>query len=122
MPIPKLNDDWEEREILRNFLRDLRSRFYSSQGGRRRFDFVLQRAEELIQFGKEPNSRILAELRRFLGTRPWTALLVPSGTRSDVDRLMCSKEFLKELIFIRPEDPGLVLQMEEPPDRIFSLT
>jgi hypothetical protein len=35
---------------------------------------------------------------------------------------MCSEEFLQEVIFIRPDDPGLVLQMEDPPDRIFSLT
>jgi hypothetical protein len=122
MPIPKLENEWEEREALRYFVSGLRERFYSSPGGRQRFDDVLRRTELLIRPEGKPSPKVLADLRRFLGDRPWTALLVPSGTNSPVDRLMCSKKFLQELIFIRPEDPGLVLQMEDPPDRVFSLT
>ncbi len=123
MPIPKLNNDWEEREALRNFLWSFRERdrFYSSPSGRRDFQHVMHKADRLFE-SNEPTYEVLSELRRFLGERPWTALLVPSGTNSSLDRMLCSREFLRELIFIRPNDPGLVLQMEDPPDRVFSLT
>ena len=124
MPVPKLNNDWEEREALGNFLRSLqdRDRFYSSPRGRRRFDNIVDASIRLLSRGNEPIAGVLTELRHFLGDRPWTALLVPSGTHSEIDNLICSSNFLKELIIIRPDDPGLVLQMEDPPKRIFSLT
>jgi hypothetical protein len=124
MPVPKLSNDWEEQEALGNFLRSLRDRdrFYSSPWGRRRFEDIVDAAEKLLKRRDEPLAGVLAELRHFLADRPWTALLVPSGANSEIDKLMCSSAFLQELIFIRPDDPGLVLQMEDPPQRIFSLT
>lgn len=122
MPIPKLDNEREEREALGYFLSGLGDRFYSSPLGRQEFYEVLHRTKALIDVGLNPSPHVLADLRTFLGNRPWTALLVPSGTDSQVDQLMCSKGFLQELILIRPDDPGLILQMEDPPDRVFSLT
>jgi len=54
--------------------------------------------------------------------RSWTALIVPSGRDYDVDSYLCSFEFLRRLVYIRPEDPGLILQLSEPPREIVTLT
>ena len=120
MPVPRLENEWEEREALQKFLSNLGEGFYSSSWGLDRFKDVLDKAERVAR-QEEPRAA-LHELRRFLGHRPWTALLVPSGSDNEVDRFICSKRFLKQLIFIRPDDPGLILQMEDPPARVFSLT
>ncbi len=119
-PIPVLGDEWEEREAIRMFLQSIEKRFYSSPWGMDRFHDLTRSLTS--RYRDESPKRILAELRSFLGDRPWTALLIPSGANSSIDRMMCSEDFLRDLIFIRPEDPGLVLQMQDPPDRIFSLT
>src|ERR1019366_4823081 len=97
-------------------------RFYSSPWGRRRFIDIVQFAEQALQSGAQPSQRILADLREFLSDRPWTALLIPSGTNTEVDRALCSRELLRDLVEIRPDDPGLILQMEDPPEKVFSLT
>jgi len=119
-PIPVLGDEWEEREAIRMFLQSIEKRFYSSPWGMGRFHDLTRSLTS--RYRDESPRLILAELRSFLGGRPWTALLIPSGANSSIDRMMCSEDFLRDLIFIRPEDPGLVLQMQDPPDRIFSLT
>lgn len=123
-PIPKLGNEGEEREALNVFLRGLahEDRFYSSPWGRRRFIDIVQFAEQALQSGAQPSQRILADLREFLSDRPWTALLIPSGTNTEVDRALCSRELLRDLVEIRPDDPGLILQMEDPPEKVFSLT
>jgi len=119
-PIPVLGDEWQEREAIRMFVESLEKRFYSSPRTMDRFHGLTRSLAS--RYHDEPPHRILAELRSFLGGRPWTALLIPSGSNSSIDRMMCSEDFLRDLIFIRPEDPGLVLQMQDPPERIFSLT
>src|ERR1039457_3642163 len=93
-PIPKLGNEGEEREALNVFLRGLahEDRFYSSPWGRRRFIDIVQFAEQALQSGAQPSQRILADLREFLSDRPWTALLIPSGTNTEVDRALCSRE------------------------------
>lgn len=119
-PVPALGEEWEEREAIRAFIDSIENRFYSSPWGLEQFRDLVYSLKSRIW--KEPPQRLLAELRSFLGGRPWTALLIPSGTSSPIDRYMCSEELLRELIFIRREDPGLILQLQEPPARIFSLT
>jgi predicted MPP superfamily phosphohydrolase len=39
-----------------------------------------------------------------------------------LDRELCSADFLRRLVQIRAEDPGLILQLEDAPEEIFSLT
>jgi hypothetical protein len=123
-PIPQFEDEWHQREALNMFLNGLirEERFYSSPWGRRRFHDIVEFAQRTLRSNEQPSQRVLADLREFLGDRPWTALLIPSGRNTDVDRSLCSREFLRDLVEIRPEDPGLILQMDGPPSKIFSLT
>ncbi len=119
-PVPSLGDQWEEREALGVFMASLEDRFYSSPWGVERFRNLIGRLRPQIH--NEDPHRLLAELRSFLGGRPWTALLIPSGRSREIDRYLCSEELLRDLIFIRPEDPGLILQLQDAPEQIFSLT
>ena len=64
---------------------------------------------------------VVRDLRRFLGKRSWTALLVPSGRDHESDEFICSEPFLRGLVNIRTEDPGLILQLEKAPEAIFAL-
>ena len=123
-PIPKLGDESDERAALNSFLRGLEQgdRFYSSPWGRRDFSNIVHMARNALQSDGLPVQRVLADLRKFLSDRPWTALLIPAGTGTDVDRALCSRELLKHLVGVRPDDPGLILQMDAPPERIFALT
>ncbi len=122
--IPRLGNEQEEHAALHFFLHGLahEDRFYSSPWGRRRFGDIVHFAEEALQSHRQPIQRVLADLREFLSDRPWTALLVPSGTDTEVDRALCSRKLLRGLIEIRPDDPGLILQMDAPPQKVFSLT
>jgi Calcineurin-like phosphoesterase len=119
-PVPSLGEEWEEREAIAVLLRSMENRFFSSPWGSQKFRDLTSSLKERLW--SERPQRLLAELRSFLGGRPWTALLIPSGSGSLTDDYLCSEEFLRELIFIRPDDPGLILQMQDPPARIFSLT
>src|ERR1017187_5306281 len=65
---------------------------------------------------------VLLEFKRHFTGRNWTALLIPSGQDESVDGVLCSNDFLRELVDIRPEDPGLILQLESSPQSIFPLT
>ncbi len=55
---------------------------------------------------------MLESLRQALGHRPWTAILIPSGT-PEADRFICSADLLRRLVGLRPGDPGLILQPVE---------
>jgi len=114
-PVPSLNNEWEEREAISMFLSSLENRFYSSP--RRLEGFQELTGSLRSRVHNEAPHRLLADLRSFLGNRPWTALLIPSGTGAPIDRYMCSEKLLRDLIFIRPDDPGLILQMQDPPAR-----
>jgi hypothetical protein len=120
MPVPRLEGKWEEQEALHKFISNLRERFYSSAGGLYQFRGVLDESARLIR--ERSTEEVLYGLRQFLGRRPWTALFVPSGSGDEIDRFLCSSGFLEQLIYIRPDDPGLILQMEDPPAKVFSLT
>lgn len=124
--IPKLGEDWEEKETLRIFLRKLSNRFYSSRQTEFYLKQIANRAERLLDHLEERRqdgfpSDFLLEVRTFLGDRPWIALIIPSGHDNELDRMLCDEEFLKYLVSVRPEDPGLILQLEEPPEGAFSL-
>lgn len=130
-PLPRLGEQWEEAETLRIFLRSLREDFLSSLEYRRYLRNETERAlmvlEELEGDWRHPeeSSRIaeaLSTLRRSFSERPWTALIVPGSKDREFDEELCSKDFLQGLVGIRPADPGLILQLDSPPDSNFSLT
>jgi hypothetical protein len=130
-PLPRLGEEWEEAEALRMFLHSFGDNFLSSLEYRRGFRHEAHRALELLEELKhhwrhpEESRRIaeaLSALRRILSERPWTALIVPGSKDLELDRMLCSKAFLQGLVGIRPADPGLILQLDSPPDTNFSLT
>jgi hypothetical protein len=98
-----------------------RDRFYSSPYRMDEYESLLDRSRRLLHEGGS-DIEVVRTLRQFLGNRPWTALFVPSGINDSVDSLLCSPDLLRQVVRIRPEDPGLVLQLDGPPEQVFSLT
>jgi hypothetical protein len=126
-PIPRMESPWMERETLRMFLYRLRNQFYSTKRREREFSRTVEGAERLLHELDSTGSnrippQILSELRADLGARPWTALIVPTGSDWELDNFLASEDFLLRLIGIRSDEPGLVLQLEGPFNTVFSLT
>jgi len=123
--IPKLGDSWQERETLNTFLQKLSDRFYSSPPNMRYFRGLIEHSDGMGRYLKNYADNIpddlLKEMRSYLGGRPWTALIIPSGDNRKLDDWLCQEDFLKHIISIKPDDPGLILQLEEPPTKTFSL-
>ncbi len=123
-PMPRIPSPQIEREALQNFVSQLENRFYSTPRResqfQRRVDQTLRLIEQM-ETEERVSPRLLLALRSFLADRLWTALLVPSG-RSEVDRIICSEEFLRYLLQIEPDDSGLILQIEDPLRSVFTLT
>jgi hypothetical protein len=123
--VPRFKEKWMEREALRLFLRKLEQRFYSSR--RREIEFAdyvhrAQRLLEEVQYREgEIPAFILQELRRDLGDRPWTALIVPSGDDESLDRFLSSEDLLMRLVGLWSEEPGLLLQLDSVPSESFTL-
>ncbi|HZT44071.1 MAG TPA: metallophosphoesterase [Chthonomonadaceae bacterium] len=106
---------------LEGFLERLRFGFRSSARG----EFMLARfVDDAI--GKLRRGRrvrdALAQVRHFMTQYPWTALIVPSGTNRRIDEEICSDHFLRELIYNWLEGPGLILQLDKPPERVVDLS
>jgi hypothetical protein len=120
MPVPVLGDPHEEKLAIQLFINSLKGKFYSSPRRIDRFHDLIHTLDERLD--SQSSRQILETLRSFLGHRPWTALLVPSGMDRSIDDMLCSQDFLRTLVDIRTEDPGLILQLDDPPSRIFSLT
>ncbi len=55
---------------------------------------------------------LLEELRRYFQEIPWIALLVPGGFDYELDRILTDSSTLEELVGVRDEDPGLILQID----------
>lgn len=113
-------------QVFAHFISQLETGFMSGRGDEKRWAQKLQRlygAAEAFQRGHpEEIEYAVRELREFLGDRAWTALILPSGRNPDFDRRMCSREYLRSLVDVRPEDAGLILQLEEPPTDEFVLS
>ncbi len=119
-PLPSLSSNDAEFESIQFLLRQLREGFFSTR-------FIEHRFVELIEHAQSQLSRrdlpsVIEPLREFLSMRPWTALVVPSGHDHDLDYKLCSEEFLRRLVHVRPEDPGLILQLDGPPGTQLELT
>jgi hypothetical protein len=128
--MPVMDEPSAATETLRMFLHQLAGGFFSSpfrESELRSLTEFARRMLERLNDGSEIRiPRILKDLREFLAVsefgRSWTAFIVPSCKDREIDRKLCSHEFLRGLVNIRPEDPGLILQLSDPPGEIFSLT
>ncbi len=116
---PILRDQYEEQD-LRTFLRSFLKKFYSSRREALRLRQKMSRFNT-HQPKMEMDSRInrssdaLQVLREYFREVPWVALLLPSGIHRPSDELLTDSRLLKSLVDIKPEDPGLILQIEDPP-------
>jgi UDP-2,3-diacylglucosamine pyrophosphatase LpxH len=123
-PLPVLERS-REIETLRHFLRKARRRFYSASFSQKYFYSMVDAAEsmldQMVSNDRITASNILVDLRKFLGNRPWTALIIPSWRNDRLDRYLCDQEFLKFIVNISPDDPGIILQLDDPPKRSFTV-
>jgi hypothetical protein len=126
-PVPRMEDPVMEREALQLFLSNLGERFYSSRGREQEFKSKVDKAYSMLHEIDRRSSElippsVLSELRADLCGRPWTALIVPSGNDQSLDAFLSSKGFLRQLIDIPSDEPGLLLQLEGNIEERFSLT
>src|SRR5229473_1917932 len=110
-PAPQLENDSEARETFRKLLYAARYNFYSSRSHSLEFLAAVSESERALD-DYRASLQILAPLRDFFRDRPWIALLIPSG-EWQFDEFFSSRELLEELVHIRPNDPGIILQVEE---------
>ena len=112
---PTLDREDEQRETLRKFIDSFAENFYSSRRWRCELEHILQRYRgDMESAGRLPNGALIA-LREFFRGVPWVSLLLPSGNDQKSDRLLTESNLLSELVKIRPDDPGLILQLEGVP-------
>lgn len=111
---PQLDHDYEARESLKALVEAARNDFYGGRPDRYRFFEALDAAEDLFR-GHKIDTRALRPLREYFRDVPWIALLI-SSAQSECSKMFSSRELLHELVDIRPDDPGLILQLSEPPD------
>jgi hypothetical protein len=112
-PVPRLSNPWEEREALQYFLYKMAEGFVSSPERITEMKRLAEDARQKLNEATPPDpGELLKDLRQFMGGRPWTVLLVPSG-QSETDRVICSQELLQRLVALKPGCPGLILQPAE---------
>ena len=122
--VPQVRDTDFTKKATHLFLKQLHTNFFSSPQQESIFRQKARRAAEIHDTldginGKGTLDGLLMELKCFLRDRPWTALIIPAG--DDVDNFLCGRMFLRYLVNIRCDDPGLILQLEDPPDDQFML-
>lgn len=106
----------EVRESVIAFLQGLiDGSFLSSQRNESRMRVTALQALDLIQRGANPLDAF-EPVNHYFADSPWFALIVPSGTDAEVDRRLCSTEFLREVVAPFAEHPGLILQLTEAPE------
>jgi hypothetical protein len=119
------NSPQSQRSLLERFVRDASDRFFSAHGDEHRWNELLSNLAESVSYDATESPQLLHAIegiREFLGNRPWTALIVPSGRDRKVDGELSSREFLRELIRQSPDSQGLVLQVEDLPSNPIELT
>ncbi|PWU21062.1 MAG: hypothetical protein C5B50_02640 [Verrucomicrobia bacterium] len=123
VPPLKPDRDWEQTEVFNQFLEQFEHDFYSGIGYERLWREEVRRLAETVRSAGGPKgfSEGVRRIRHFLGDRPWTALLLPSGRDEELDERLCDPRLLREVCRIRPDDPGLILQLQEPPRDILVL-
>jgi hypothetical protein len=114
---PQLDDEYQQLETLRSFVESFYENFYTS----RRADYDLRELLERRRGQSLSLRSALAGLQDLFRDTPWFALLLPGASNSSVDEHLTSKSLLRNLVTIRPDDPGLILQLQEPPRDAFAL-
>lgn len=112
---PSLRSRFEERETFNLFIRKFREHFYTTRREGRNLEQLMSGFLEELDSGRDVTGHALSVLRDYFRGTPWVALLLPSGVDRATDELLTKAELLKELVRIRPGDPGLILQLEDPP-------
>jgi len=112
---PSLDHEFEQHETLKKFLDTFAENFYSSQRGRYDLERFFYRFRHDVETGRQLPGKALYALRDYFRDVPWVSLLIPSGNHQESDRLLTDSHFLSDLVRIRPEDPGLILQLEQAP-------
>ena len=124
---PPLTRSVSEYELLEALLNKLSTGFRSSFERTKDFEEKISRAKQMLRRYKLDSRgmahRVLAELKADLNDRIWTALIVPSWDNRDLDRFLCSDKLLRRLV--EPSEPsessdnfsGLIIQLEQPPQR-----
>jgi hypothetical protein len=116
---PKLEDESEQRGTLQKFIDTFAQNFYSSPRGRYNIEYFIHGPR--LDTGRQPSVKTLSTLRDYFRDIPWVSLLLPSGNDPESDRLLTDSEFLSDLVRIRPEDPGLILQLDQVPQEEIAL-
>lgn len=118
------NLEWYDRRLLTEGLDRLAHGFLSAphlEVEFRRKIHEYERGALPAGSGEASIDFMLRDIKAYLATRQWTALIIPSGQGGELDRELCSWGFIKELVDLRPDAPGLILQVEEAPGSFFSL-
>lgn len=112
--LPELEDGLWQQAALSSFLDHLQTQFHSTLSRESRIREMVGKAQYLLNDWKTLGGppEVLRELREDLGNRPWVMLILPSGREPDLDTFLCSRYLLRRLVAIRPDEPGLILQLD----------
>jgi predicted MPP superfamily phosphohydrolase len=111
----KVGDPSAAGDALAYFLEGISENYYGNPARRQELATRCREAEGELRRGRVPHA-ILKKLSSFFADTPWFALLLPSGPSGNVNHLLMSRELLQELVSIRPDDPGLILQLNDVPE------
>lgn len=119
---PRLEHEDEQHKTLQKFIHTFAENFYSSSRGLYKTGRLLDRVKQSLDSGDTRRPvETLYVLRAYFRYIPWVALLLPSGSHQQSDDLLTDSRLLSELVRIRPEDPGLILQLESVPQEEIAL-
>lgn len=105
----------EQSEALEKFIGSFTEKFYSSERGRSELERFLNRLRHDVNTTRRLPVETLEALRDYFQDVPWISLLLPSGDDRRSDHLLTDPKFLAEIVGVKPEDPGLILQLEQAP-------
>ena len=126
-PLPSLDDRKKEKklvEILSKKLRDGFSFSIKDDSPLRRFaDRKLNELDASVQFCLDDKtlSEAIGFMRELLSTRPWIALIFPSGYDTELDAKLCSEDFPREVMKSQLEDSGVILQINDFSSQLFEI-
>ncbi len=115
----------DEKELLVYLLKKLidgsflfSTESMDNQGQRTGFENLLGQLESFD--GSVIPEFFYEELRGCLGSRQWMALIIPSGNNKETDRILCDPKLLDLVVKNMSYNQGMVLQLDEAPENIFS--
>lgn len=105
---PSLEDSFEEDETLREFLQSFHNDFYPSPANVPYFRNLLDEALMRLDFNPAKPRLALSIVQDYFRAVPWIALLIPSQQ----DSWLSDEHLLRRIVGLRPEEPGVVLQLK----------